>query len=239
MSLYDRRGRMSLVNRRRRDRRVYSRVDDGALSRAVGNLTSAAGNSNFLSAVDSARLLGDRGDRSGHLGWLRLGEADDRRIGGRQGRVRHVRGRLLVSARSNDAGSRAVCRVDCGADGHCCVLWWQDHGLSAVGNWVRRGSGWNGLVGRVWLWLGNASWVYWLVAGRFFGRFRWLRLWSTSWLHRLIAGGHLRLGRDAARGSASGGRIDGVSVDHGAGRRRDGVSVNHRCSLRGGLCGLA
>jgi hypothetical protein len=180
MGLVSRRGRVCLYNRGNihgrsgglhNRRRVNGRVDDCALGRAVGDFSATAGDGNFLSAVDSARLLGDRGDRCSHLGWLRLGEADDRGIGGRQGRVRHVRGRLLVSARSNDAGSRAVCRVDCGADGHCCVLWWQDHGLSGVRNWVRRGSGGNGLVDGVRLGFRDTSRCHHRIAGRCLGGF--------------------------------------------------------------------
>jgi hypothetical protein len=56
---------------------VYARVNDGALGWAVGDFRPAAGNSDFLGAVDSARLLRDRGDRGAHLDGLRLGEADD------------------------------------------------------------------------------------------------------------------------------------------------------------------
>jgi hypothetical protein len=69
--------RSSRLNNRRR---VNCRVHNSAFSRAVRNFRSTAGHSDFLGAVNSAGLLGNRGDRSSHLNGLRLGQADDRRV---------------------------------------------------------------------------------------------------------------------------------------------------------------
>jgi hypothetical protein len=60
---------------------VDGSLDNGALSRAVCHLRSAAGGSNLLGAVDSAGLLRNRNDRGCHLDGLRLGEADSGRVG--------------------------------------------------------------------------------------------------------------------------------------------------------------
>jgi len=62
-------------------RRVDRGVNNGTLGGAVRDFSSAAGNSDFLSTVNSAGLLRDRGDRSGHFYRLRLCQADNRGVG--------------------------------------------------------------------------------------------------------------------------------------------------------------